>query len=97
LAGYLAIDAVDQAAVPQGDWAIDSDILPRGYTLRLVLKLWISAGGTIDHWEITDDGGNPALAAQALSTLDRTPIQPAQLHHIPVPSYRQLEVVLTRE
>lgn len=97
LAGYLPIDAVDEPAVPLGDWAIDTDVLPRGYTLRMVLQLWISATGTMDQWTLVDDGGNAELAYKALATLSQTPIRPAQLHLTAVPSYRQLEVVLTRE
>lgn len=97
LAGYLPIDAVDEPAVPLSDWAIDTDVLPRGYTLRMVLQLWISATGTIDQWALVEDGGNAELAYKALATLAQTNIRPAQLHLIAVPSYRQLEVVLTRE
>lgn len=97
LAGYLPIDAVDEPAVPLTDWAIDTDLLPRGYTLRVVLQLWISATGTIDQWALVDDGGSAELAHKALATLAQTRIRPAQLHLITVPSYRQLEVVLTRE
>lgn len=96
-AGYLPIDAVDEAAVPLADWAIDTDVLPRGYTLRLVLQLWISAQGSLDRWEILGDTANRALAQKALANLADTPIQPALLHQVAVPSFRQLEVVVTRD
>jgi hypothetical protein len=96
-AGYLPIDAVDQPALPLTDWVIDTDVLPRNYTLRLVLQLWISAGGTLDHWEILGDTANPVLAQKALAHLSDTPIQPALKHQIAVPSFRQLEVVVTRD
>ena len=79
------------------DWAIDTDVLPRGYTLRLVLQLWISADGTLDRWEILGDTANLELAQKALTHLNDTPIQPALLHQIAVPSFRQLEVVVTRD
>lgn len=95
--GYLPIDAVDQPAMPLGDWVIDTDVLPRGFTLRLVLQLWISAGGTIDHWDLVGNTANPVLAGKALAHLDQTPIQPALLNQVAVPSLRQLEVVVTRE
>ncbi|MEO6852521.1 MAG: hypothetical protein ABI410_20585 [Rhodoferax sp.] len=95
--GYLPIDAVDQPAMPLGDWVIDTDALPRGYTLRLVLQLWISAGGTIDHWDLVGDTANPVLAEKALAHLDQTPVRPALLNQVAVPSLRQLEVVVTRE
>lgn len=95
--GYLPIDSVDQPAMPLGDWVIDTDVLPRGYTLRLILQLWISAGGTIDHWDLVGGTANPMLAGKALAHLDQTPIQPALLNQVAVPSLRQLEVVVTRE
>lgn len=95
--GYLPIDAVDQAAIPLTDWTIDTEVLPRGYTLRLSLQLWISASGTLDRWEILGDTANPALAHKALAHLNDTPIQPALLNQIAVPSFRQLEVVVTRD
>lgn len=95
--GYLPIDAVDQAAVPLTDWAIDTEVLPRGYTLRLVLQLWISADGTLDRWEILGDNPNPALAHKALAHLKDTTIQPALLQQTAVPSFRQLEIVVTRD
>lgn len=95
--GYLPIDAVDQPAMPLGDWVIDTDALPRGYTLRLVVQLWISAGGTIDHWDLVGDTANPVLAEKALAHLDQTPIHPALLNQVAVPSLRQLEIVVTRE
>lgn len=95
--GYLPIDAVDEPAVPLGDWIIDTEVLPPHYTLRLVLTLWISAEGTIDKWELQDETGNQALARQALAYLDKTPIQPALLNHIAVPSFRRLEIVISHE
>jgi hypothetical protein len=83
--------------MPLGDWVIDTDVLPRSYTLRLVLQLWISANGTIDHWDLVGDTANPVLAAKALAHLDQTPLQPALLNQLAVPSLRQLEIVVTRE
>ncbi|APW39037.1 hypothetical protein RD110_18985 [Rhodoferax koreense] len=95
--GYLPFDAVDQPAEPLGDWMIDTEVLPRGKSLRVVLKLWISATGVIDHWALSgvqDD--DETLARRALARLPETLIQPAFLNHLPVPSVRQLEIVLTR-
>lgn len=95
--GYLPFDAVDQAAEPLGDWVIDSNVLPPGRPLRIVLKLWVSATGIIDHWTLSgvqDD--DEALARQALARIPETLIQPAFLNHVAVPSFRQLEMVLVR-
>lgn len=96
-AGYLPIDAVDQPAAPRDDWFIDTDVLPRGYTLRLVLQLWISAGGNIDRWEFYGEPDNEVLARKALARLAQTPIQPALLNQVAVPSFRRLEMVVSRD
>lgn len=95
--GYLPFDAVDQAAEPLGDWVIDTEILPPGRTVQVVLKLWISATGVIDQWSFSGVAGDDEeLARRALAGLSKTLIQPAFLNHIPVSSFRQLEVVLAR-
>jgi len=95
--GYLPFEAVDQAAVPMGDWMIDTDVMPPGRSLRVVLKLWISATGVIDHWELSGIAGDEeALARRALTNLSKTLFQPAFLDQVPVPSFRQLEIVLVR-
>lgn len=95
--GYLPFDQVDQAAEPVGDWAIDTDMLPRGVTLRVVLQLWISAAGAIDRWELVGDADSTTRARRALSDLARTPMQPAFRNQAPVASYRQLEIILQRD
>lgn len=97
LSGYLPIDAVDQPAEPLGDWAINANAIPPDQHLRLVLRLWISASGSIDKWELADDAGQPELAKKILMSLDQTPLQPALLRQMPVPSFRQLEMLLTHE
>lgn len=95
--GYLPFDAVDQAATPLGDWRIDTDLLPRGTSLNIVLKLWISSTGVIDRWEAEATEGDQALASRALAELGQTTLQPAFLNHVAVPSYRQLEIVVSRD
>ena len=94
---YLPFDAVDTPATPVGDWLIDADALPRYTELRLVLQLWISATGVLDRWEVTDQTIATELTDRILADLDKTPIQPATLNNVAVPSVRQLEVVLSRQ
>ena len=97
LPGYLPIEAVDAPAAPYGDWNIDPDVLPRGYTIRLVLQLWIGANGTIDNWTVDTEPVNEEFAQKALSNLKETRIRPALLRDKAVPSYRRLEMVISRE
>ena len=97
LPDYLPIDEVDQPAEPLGDWAINANAIPPDKHLRLVLRLWVSASGSIDKWELADDAGQPQLAQKILMSLDQTPFQPALLRQMPVPSFRQLEMLVTHE
>lgn len=95
--GYFPINEVDEPATPQGDWLVDTEVLPHGYTLRLVVLVWISASGNIDKWELESLSGNKAYAFKALTDLDRTLVNPAMRNNIAVPSYRRLEMVITHE
>jgi hypothetical protein len=95
--GYLPIEAVDEPASPMGDWLVDTEVLPHGYTLRMVILLWISASGNIDKWELDGQSGNRAFAMKALMALDRTAVKPAIRNNIAVPSYRRLEMVITHD
>lgn len=94
---YLPIESVDQPASPNDDWAIDTEVLPRGYSMRILLKLWISSSGQLDHWEFEVEPHNEALARKALQQLDQARIQPARLNNIAVASFRQLEVFISRD
>lgn len=95
--GYFPINEVDEPATPLGDWLVDTEVLPHGYTLRLVVLVWISASGNIDKWELDSLSGNKAYALKALTDLDRTSVNPAMRNNIAVPSYRRLEMVITHE
>jgi hypothetical protein len=96
--GYLPIEDVDQPATPLGDWDINPDLLPRNTTLQVQLQLWISAQGTIDQWDLLDASLPDAeLVNNILSNLQHTPLQPALLNHVAVPSMRRLEIAITRE
>lgn len=94
---YLPIGSVDLAASSTDDWAINTEILPRGYSMRIILKLWISANGRIDHWEFEVEPHNEVLALKALEKIKQAQIQPALLNKMPVPSFRQLEIFISRE
>ena len=95
--GYLSIDEVDAPAIPIGDWRIDTEVLPHGYTLRVVILVWISATGNVDKWELDSQSGNKAYALKALVDLDRTTLRPAMRNNISVPSYRRLEIVISHD
>lgn len=94
---YLSIHEVDQPAMPLDEWNIDADTLPRGYTLRLVLELWISTSGNLDKWELVESSPNEQIALKAIEHIGKAHIQAALLNNIAVPSFRRLEIVIIRE
>lgn len=95
--GYYPFEEVDQPATPQGDWLIDANVLPRGAMVRIELWLWISANGKIDRWELGPDTPIDGDLERALVELDQTPVRPALRNNITVPSFRRLEVFISRE
>lgn len=95
--GYFGIDDVDQPAEPVGEWAINPEVWPLGTTTRLQFRVWISAAGVIDRWEIVGDFSEDETAMRSLQQLNQTIINPALIDGVPVPSYRFLEIVIDRE
>ena len=95
--GYFPFEDVDQPATPIGEWLINADMLPRGAVLRIELWLWIAASGKIDRWELAPGTESEALVLRVLNELSETAVQPALRNNLAVPSFRRLEVVLSRE
>lgn len=102
---YYPISEVDRTAEPVGEWVINSSIWPLGNQYTLVVDLWISATGVLDHWAVvTSEGGysqqDAAQAKEAAQTilldLHKTPINPALRDGRPVASYRRIALDIER-
>ena len=91
---FLSIDEVDTPAMPVGDWVIDFSELPPGHTSSLVIEMWISAEGKLEHWELIGDLADRDVAERSLKHLTNTPINPALLNGQTVSSFRRIEIMI---
>ena len=91
---FLGIDEVDVPAKPVGEWVIDFSKWSPGRSQPIIIEMWISATGKLEHWELVSDTQNREIAAMSLRQLDETPINPAILNGKRVASYRRIEIIL---
>ncbi len=77
-ANYLDVDQADVTPRPIHGWFLDEELLAGVGRARLLLKIWVSANGRIDHAEVllTEPPGD--WAVRALKPLLGTPMTPAQ-------------------
>ncbi|MFM1980852.1 MAG: hypothetical protein RLZ68_2117 [Pseudomonadota bacterium] len=94
---FLSIDEVDTPAMPVGEWVIDFSELPPGRISGLVIEMWISAAGKLEHWELVGDLANRELIKRSLRQLAATPINPALLNGRSVASFRRIEILIDIE
>lgn len=94
---FLSIDEVDTPAMPVGEWVIDFSELPSGHISGLVIEMWISAAGKLEHWELVGDLANREIIKRSLRQLANTPINPALLNGRSVASFRRIEILIDIE
>lgn len=77
-ASYLDVDQADVRPMPIHGWFLDEEILAGVGRARVLLKIWVSARGSIDHAEVllTEPPGD--WAVRALKPILGTPMAPAQ-------------------
>lgn len=77
-ASYLDVDQADVTPRPIHGWFLDEELLAEVGRARVLLKIWVSASGRIDHAEVllTEPPGD--WAVRALKPLLGTPMAPAQ-------------------
>ena len=75
---YLDNDQADVTPRPIHGWYLDEEILAEVGRARVLLKIWVSANGKIDHAEVllTEPPGD--WVVRALKPLLGTPMAPAQ-------------------
>lgn len=76
-----------------GEWAIHAEVIPFGNSLRITAKLWISAEGTIERWELLNDDPN-ALASKVVKDINKTIMNGAQIGNHRVASIKYVEFVI---
>jgi hypothetical protein len=59
-----------------------------------LFKVWISADGTVDHFEVANPAEAPAWVGSVLSPLGQTLMEPARRNGIPVASTMMVEIII---
>jgi hypothetical protein len=94
---YRESSAVDQIAVPVGEWGINTSLLPVGSPCKFIITIWISARGKLDKWEVQSDAISEELIEAVFRQFDDTVMNPALIGAIPVASVQRLELVVERQ
>lgn len=93
----LYFDALQftQAPYVVGDWELDITQWPQGMSKQFSLRVYLSAHGSIDSWELLSE--SDPYVEQALATVRRTLFNPAYKEQLAVPSVVNYEITLTKE
>lgn len=89
---YRTSQELDTYAAPTIDWVVNRQSLPAGTTATIVVSVWISATGYIDHFQIEQQNPSGNWAHTALASLQTTAMEPATLGGTPVASKMTLEI-----
>lgn len=91
---YRSSAEVDTTAAPTIDWVVNRQSVPTVGATLLVVTVWISATGVIDHFELVQQQPSGDWATAALSSLQTTGMEPATLGGVPVASTMTIEISL---
>ena len=93
---YWENSEVDVAAQPVGEWEINPNTLPLASVTVVELKLWISANGVIEAWELLGERANQRAVLDCLQPISGTAVNPAKRHGQPVASVKLIELRIER-
>jgi hypothetical protein len=91
---YRSSQEVDTRSVPAIEWIINHGAAPKNSFAMLIVTVWVSAEGEIDHFQIEDQQPGGDWVAEALSGFQTTVMEPATLAGVPVASTMTIEISL---
>lgn len=83
---------VDSPAAPVGEWVIDWTSWPSGESQTISFTLWTDETGKIIEWKLLGAIANLNQIEKAMSAIVDTPMNPAVLNGLPVPSVQTIEL-----
>ena len=90
--GWLEASQADAAPVPvDNEWLLANTPWPAAYP-RLILQLWISSKGVIERVEVQGEAADDPTVQALLEPLIDTPMRPARIGRVPVPSTMRIEL-----
>lgn len=93
-ANYRTSQEVDTRAAPVMDWMINRESAPGKGFATVILTVWVSAAGVIDHFQIESQEPAGDWTSAALYSLQTTLMEPATLGGEPVASTMTVEISL---
>jgi hypothetical protein len=94
---YALAEALDLSPQPESGWFLDDDALASLAHGRMVVRVWVSEQGRIDHAELVRAEPPGEWALQALRPLPGTPMRPGQRDGHAVASTVVVELVSDNE
>ena len=89
---YRLLVEIDSPAQLVGEWYVLSTLWPSDVR-KIRARLWISAKGVIDKWEVLDPPANEKVEA-SLEWMDRSILNPAMKNGRSVASVMEIELSL---
>lgn len=94
---YFEPDQVERSPKPAYGWLLDEDVLAAVGRTHLLIKLWVSADGRIDHAEILQAEPTGKWIGRTLKLLHGTPMEPALRDGLPVAAITVVELQTENE
>jgi hypothetical protein len=91
---YRTWSEVHTRAAPVTDWNLVREAMPHNQRVSLVLTVWVSEAGVIDHVAIADEARQPGWVRAALAELAQTRMEPATRDDVAVPSIMTVELLV---
>ncbi len=83
---------VETPATPVGEWVIDWTSWPTSKSQTISFILWIDEKGKIVEWKLLRTTTNLSQIENAMAAIIETPMNPAVLNGLPVPSVQTIEL-----
>lgn len=96
-ASYFEPDQVERSPRPVYGWLLDEDVLTAVGRTHLLIKLWVSADGRIDHVEVLKSEPLGEWVERSLRFLRETSMEPAVRDGLPVAATTVVELQTENE
>jgi hypothetical protein len=96
-ASYFEANQVERSPKPVYGWLLDENVLAAVGRTHLLIKLWVSAEGHIDHAEVLQAEPLGEWVGRTLSLLRGTPMEPAVRDGLPVAAITVVELQTENE
>lgn len=83
---------VETPATPVGEWVIDWTSWPTSKSQTISFTLWIDEKGKIVEWKLLRTTTDLSQIENAMAAIIETPMNPAVLNGLPVPSVQTIEL-----